>query len=57
MIAQQANEIYPQAVAYDKEKDWWGVDNSKYVPDLLQELKALRARVAQLEGGAGETSS
>ena len=35
-----------------KEQDWWGIDYSKYVPVLLQELKALRARVAQLEGAA-----
>jgi len=56
MIAQQAIEVYPTAV-YHAEKDeknardeWWGVDYSKYVPVLLQELKALRARVAQLEG-------
>jgi hypothetical protein len=27
------------------------VDYSKYVPVLLQELKALRSRVLQLEGG------
>ena len=31
--------------------DWWGIDYSRYVPVLLQELKALRARVAALEGG------
>jgi len=56
VIAQQAIEVYPTAV-YHAEKDeknardeWWGVDYSKYVPVLLQELKALRARVAQLEG-------
>jgi hypothetical protein len=50
VIAQQAKEIYPTAVAYDEHNDWWGIDYSKYVPVLLQELKALRARVAQLEG-------
>jgi hypothetical protein len=51
--AQQANEIYPQAVSHNEQEDFWGVDYSKYVPVLLQELKALRARVAQLEGAAG----
>jgi hypothetical protein len=50
--AQQANEVYPQAVTHNEEQDWWGVDYSKYVPVLLQELKALRARVAQLEMGS-----
>jgi hypothetical protein len=49
--AQQANEVYPAAVVYDEKADWWGIDYSRYVPVLLQELKALRARVAQLEAG------
>jgi hypothetical protein len=58
VIAQQAITVYPQAVTHKPmshetlaEVDSWGVDYSKYVPVLLQELKALRARVAQLEGG------
>jgi len=50
VIAQQAVNVYATPVTYDKDKDWWGVDYSKYVPVILQELKALRARVAQLEG-------
>jgi len=50
VIAQEANEVYPDAVTYREESDWWGIDYSKYVPVLLQELKALRARVAALEG-------
>jgi hypothetical protein len=52
VIAQQAVKVYPQAVTYSngQGEDMWGVDYSKYVPVLLQELKALRARVAQLEG-------
>jgi len=57
VIAQQANEVYPTAVTHTqavKEKgaerdEWWGVDYSKYVPVLLQELKSLRGRVAELE--------
>lgn len=53
VIGQQANEVYPTAVSYKKDEDWWGVDYSKYVPVLLQELKALRARVAELEVNAG----
>jgi hypothetical protein len=48
--AQQANEVYPQAVSHNEQEDFWGIDYSKYVPVLLQELKALRTRVAQLEG-------
>jgi hypothetical protein len=51
VIAQQAMTVYPAAVTYLEEQDWYGIDYSKYVPVLLQELKALRARVAMLEGG------
>jgi hypothetical protein len=54
VIAQQAIEVYPLAVTHSKQDgmddDAWGVDYSKYIPVLLQELKTLRARVAQLEG-------
>jgi hypothetical protein len=53
VIAQQAVEVYPLAVTHsvpDEGDEFWGVDYSKYVPVLLQELKALRTRVAQLEG-------
>jgi hypothetical protein len=54
VIAQQAVDVYPAAVTHsqqdDAKDDFWGVDYSKYVPVLLQELKALRARVADLEG-------
>jgi endosialidase-like protein len=63
VIAQQAIEVYPLAVTHiegvplapeAKEgeigEEFWGVDYSKYVPVLLQELKALRVRVAELEG-------
>jgi hypothetical protein len=50
VIAQEAVEVYPDAITYLENEDWYGVDYSKYVPVLLQELKALRARVAALEG-------
>jgi hypothetical protein len=56
VIAQQAIDVYPLAVTHmqvetaEGENDFWGVDYSKYVPVLLQEIKALRARVAALEG-------
>jgi len=49
ILAQQAIEVYPNAVNYNKAEDAWGIDYSKYVPVILQELKALRARVAELE--------
>ena len=65
VIAQQAVDVYPLAVTHTEantekgaERDeWWGVDYSKYVPVLLQELKALRARVAELEGRIVEKPS
>jgi hypothetical protein len=61
VIAQQAAEVYPTAVTHSKvsltaegkaaDDEFWGVDYSKYVPVILQELKALRVRVRELEGG------
>jgi hypothetical protein len=55
--AQQAQQVYPEAVTYMDEQDWYGIDYSKYVPVLLQELKALRARVAALEGNTAAKPS
>jgi hypothetical protein len=53
VIAQQAQKVYPAAVTYDEMRDWYGIDYSKYVPVILNELKALRTRVAELEGVTG----
>jgi hypothetical protein len=47
--AQQAQEVFPQAVTYIEQDDWYGIDYSKYIPVVLNELKALRRRVAELE--------
>ena len=52
VIAQEAIEVYPEAVTHDEDRDTWGVDYSKYVPLLLNEIKALRGRVAALEGAS-----
>lgn len=50
VIAQDAQTVHPVAVTPgDTPDDIWSVDYSKYVPVLLAELKALRARVAELE--------
>ena len=51
VMAQETNEVFPDAVTYSEQDDWWGVDYSKFVPLLLQEIKALRERVATLEAG------
>jgi hypothetical protein len=50
VVAQQAIQVFPEAVTHDSTLDMWAVDYSKFVPLLLQEIKALRARVAALEG-------
>jgi hypothetical protein len=50
VIAQDAAKVVPQACHYDEQSDRWGVDYSKYVPLLLAELKAVRVRLAVLEG-------
>jgi len=49
VLAQDAGEVFPQAVTHDEDADIWQVDYSKYVPLLLAEIKALRQRVAALE--------
>jgi hypothetical protein len=53
VLVQQAQEVYPAAVTYNEAADWWGIDYSKYMPVVLQELQALRRRVAELEGVTG----
>jgi hypothetical protein len=57
VLAQEAAEIFPAAFVPstgnpgDANFMPWMVDHSKYVPVLLAELKALRARVRALEQG------
>lgn len=50
VMAQHAVNVLPQAVTHEESTDFWGVDYSKYVPILLAEVKALRARLAEVEG-------
>jgi hypothetical protein len=49
VIAQEAVNVYAAPTLHDEKEDRWFIDYSKYVPVMLQELKALRARVAALE--------
>lgn len=53
VFAQEAAKIIPSAVKVgddgEEVTDQWQVDYSKYVPDIIVELQALRARVAELE--------
>ena len=57
VVAQELEQVYPPAVPEatvgpDGEEMYRGVDYSKLVPLLVKEVQLLRARVAQLEGGA-----
>lgn len=47
--AQEAVMAFPDAISYDADADAWSADYSKFVPLLIAEIKALRARVAALE--------
>jgi hypothetical protein len=49
VIAQQAAEVYATPSFHDEDQDRWYIDYSKYVPVMLQELKSLRARIAEFE--------
>ena len=53
VFAQEAAKVIPEAVKVgddgEEVTDAWQVDYSKFVPDLIVEVQALRARVAQLE--------
>lgn len=53
VFAQEAFEAVPEAVKKgddgEEVTDAWQVDYSKFVPDLIVEVQALRARVAELE--------
>jgi hypothetical protein len=55
-VAQELQAVYPQAVTAGDDGEEiersWGVDFAKLVPLLVAEVKALRARVAQLESNA-----
>ncbi len=49
VIAQEAIEVYPQAIVHKEEEDSWSADYSQFVPLLLKEVQELRKRVAELE--------
>jgi hypothetical protein len=56
LVAQEVYELVPQAVTPgngspgDEDYEPWAIDYAKLVPYLWAEVRALRARVAQLEG-------
>lgn len=47
--AQQAYEVFPDAIHVGDDERPWEADYSKFVPILLNEVKALRQRIAELE--------
>jgi hypothetical protein len=49
VIAQETAKVFPEAVFHDEQNDRWMTDYSKFVPLLLNEMKALRARLAAME--------
>ncbi len=53
VFAQEAAKVIPEAVTVgddgDEVTDAWQVDYSKFVPDLIVEVQALRRRVSRLE--------
>jgi len=51
VIAQEVQEIAPLLVS-EREDGFLGVDMTGYVPHLIAEMRALRARVAVLEAAA-----
>ena len=50
VLAQDAHEVFPEAITVGDEETPWAADYSKFVPIAMAELKKLRARVAELEG-------
>jgi hypothetical protein len=49
VIAQEAAEVYPDAISIGQGETPWGADYSKFVPLLIAEIQSLRKRVAELE--------
>jgi hypothetical protein len=51
--AQQAHTVWAEAITMGSDNKPWEADYSSFVPLLLNEVKALRQRVAALEAGEG----
>jgi len=49
VFAQDAILVNPRAVSHDVERDWWGADYSKYIPDLIVGWQNHEARLAALQ--------
>jgi hypothetical protein len=49
VLAQDAHEVFPQAISPSETPGGWGATYASFVPIAMAELKKLRARVAELE--------
>jgi hypothetical protein len=53
LIAQEVNQVFPQAVNYDTESDIYSLNYSALIAPLVQSIKELREQVAQLKARLG----
>ena len=53
LIAQEVNQVYPQAVNYDSESDIYSLNYNSLIAPLVQSIKELREQVAQLKARLG----
>jgi len=54
MFAQEAMEVYPEAVNYSQADDVYGIDYSRFVPVLVSALQQALKRITALEAMMGE---
>ena len=53
LIAQEVNQVYPQAVNYDTESDIYSLNYTALIAPLVQSIKELREQVNQLKARLG----
>jgi len=53
LIAQEVDQVYPQAVNYDSESDIYSLNYTALIAPLVQSIKELREQVAQLKARLG----
>jgi len=52
MIAQELNEVLPEAVTYAKDIDRYGIDYGKVTGLLIEAIKELKNEINELRGEA-----
>jgi hypothetical protein len=53
LIAQEVNQVFPQAVNYDNESDIYSLNYNALIAPLVQSIKELREEVKQLKARLG----